>query len=146
MEKQENLHKELDIIQGQISRMSSHAFLIKGWTMTIMSALTAFGKETILNSTGGTLYLFMMLAILIPFWWLDAFFLRQERLFRKIYERAVFDPDAKNRVRYDLRPHEALKDVHPIRHLMLKSIISWFYLPFVILLIAGILAKLAGVL
>jgi hypothetical protein len=146
MDKQDNLHKELDIIQGQITRMSSNSFLIKGWTMTLMSALTAFGKETILNTEGGAVYLFMMLAILIPFWWLDAYFLKQERLFRKIYEKAIMDPDATNRIRYDLRPHEKIKEVHPVRHLMVKSIISWFYLPFVILIIAGIILKLASIL
>ncbi|MFT3932111.1 MAG: hypothetical protein QM726_00735 [Chitinophagaceae bacterium] len=144
MEKNENLHKELDLIQDQITRMSGNSFLVKGWTMTLMSALTAFGKETILNSKGGIIYLFMMLAILIPFWWLDAFFLRQERLFRKVYERAILDPDAANRIRYDLRPHEKINEVHPIRHLMIKSIISWFYLPFLLLIIAGIIAKLAN--
>ncbi|MBS1655857.1 MAG: hypothetical protein JSU05_13480 [Bacteroidetes bacterium] len=146
MDKQDNLHKELDLIQGQITRMSGNSFLIKGWTMTLMSALTAFGKETILNTEGGAVYLFMMLAILIPFWWLDAYFLKQERLFRKVYEKAIMDPEATNRIRYDLRPLEKIKEVHPVRHLMVKSVISWFYLPFVILIIAGIILKLASIL
>ena len=145
-EKQENLHKELDLIQSVISRMTNNSFLVKGWAMTLMSALVAFGNESIMNNDHGIYYLVAMLAILIPFWWLDAYYLQQERIFRKIYERAIMDPNAVKRTRYDLNPRELLQDVDGTRKLMRTGIIKWFYGCFVLLIILGIVLKATGLL
>ncbi|MBL7750778.1 MAG: hypothetical protein JNN29_05310, partial [Chitinophagaceae bacterium] len=88
MEPHANLHKELDIIQSIINRMANNSFLVKGWAMTLVSGLLAFGKDVILADKSGVYYLIMMLGILIPFWWLDAYYLKQERAFRKLYDNA----------------------------------------------------------
>ncbi len=71
----------LQIIQGVISRMGTNSFVLKGWNVTLVSALFALAAK---NSNP----LFIIIAILpsLTFWCLDAYYLRQERLFRKLYD------------------------------------------------------------
>lgn len=138
MSKQENLHKELDLIQSVINRMANNSFLIKGWTMTLMSALIAFGKDLLLDKTNGVYYLLMMIGILIPFWWLDAYYLRQEKVFRKVYERAISDPESQKRLKYDLNPHKIADEVHGTLKTMWSKTIMWFYITFILLISLGI--------
>ncbi len=80
----------LQIIQGVINRLSQNSFLLKGWTVVLVSALFAL-------AAGDSEILFVYLAYLpaIAFWWLDAYFLRQERLYRALYDemREVEDAD-----------------------------------------------------
>jgi len=74
--------KHLEFIQNTITRMSSNSFLLKGWSVTLVAALFALAaKES--NSV------FVLIAFLptFIFWFLDAYFLHQERLFRKLYDR-----------------------------------------------------------
>jgi len=61
--------------------MAQNSFIIKGWAVTLCSALLALsGKDA--NQ------LFALLALLpaLTFWWLDAFYLATERAFRAKYE------------------------------------------------------------
>lgn len=76
------LHKEIDLIQACISRMAHNSFLLKGWTISLLAVLLAlFGDKT--------KPIFICLVIPIPlfsFWYLDAFFLQTEKMYRKMYE------------------------------------------------------------
>lgn len=76
----ENKQKHLEMIQNIIGRMSNSSFLIKGWCITLISVLLAIGTQ----NTNIRLILITLLP-LIMFWILDAYYLRQERLFRKLY-------------------------------------------------------------
>lgn len=71
----------LQMIQAIITRMAGNSFFIKGWSVTIVAALFAL-------AAAGTNDLFVYLAYFpaFMFWSLDAYFLRQERLFRKLYD------------------------------------------------------------
>lgn len=71
----------LGMIQAVITRMAGNSFLIKGWSITLVAALFAL-------AAAGTNELFVYLAYFpaIMFWALDAYFLRQERLFRKLWD------------------------------------------------------------
>ncbi|MCB0522494.1 MAG: hypothetical protein H6577_10545 [Lewinellaceae bacterium] len=145
MEKQENLHKELEFIQAVILRMANNSFLVKGWAMTLMAGLIALGKDVLFDENQGNVYLIVIIALVIPFWWLDAFYLRQERIFRKIYERAIDDPDAKNRKRYDLNPRVLATEVASTFKIMKERVIYWFYLPFIFLLALAVILRASGV-
>jgi hypothetical protein len=78
----------LAMIQGVISRMGSNSFLLKGWNVTLVSALFALAAK---DSNPR----FIMIAFLpvMVFWALDAYYLRQERLFRKLYDEVVLSTD-----------------------------------------------------
>jgi hypothetical protein len=73
--------KHLELVQSVINRMSINSFVLKGWTVTVASALLAL---IVSNSQPlfGTIVLFTVLS----FWGLDAYYLRQERLFRRLYD------------------------------------------------------------
>jgi len=76
----------LKMVQGIVNRLSNNSFLLKGWSVILVSALFAL-------AAGGTQIYFVYLAYFpaFAFWVLDGYFLHQERLFRKLYDhiRAV---------------------------------------------------------
>jgi hypothetical protein len=81
--------KHLEFIQGVINRLSTNSFLLKGWSVVLVSALFALSAN---NSN----VQFIMLAYIpaIVFWGLDGYFLSLERTYRKHYERVrTKDPD-----------------------------------------------------
>ena len=67
----------LGFIQGVINRMGNNSFLIKGWSITLTTALLALLKDSE--------NLYIAIIPILFFWWLDAFFLHQERLYRELY-------------------------------------------------------------
>lgn len=73
----------LAMIQLVITRMGANSFILKGWNVTLVSALFALSVKD--SNTK-----FVMIAFLpaLAFWILDAYYLRQERLFRKLYQDA----------------------------------------------------------
>ena len=81
-------HKHLELIQGIINRFSTNSFLLKGWSVVLVSALFALSAP---NSRVEFVYLAYIPAII--FWGLDGFFLWQEQLFRKLYDRVRVLPD-----------------------------------------------------
>jgi hypothetical protein len=72
----------LQMIQSVVNRMAGNSFLLKGWSVVLVSALFAL-------AAADTEVLFIYLAYFpsIALWILDGYFLRQERLFRKLYDR-----------------------------------------------------------
>ena len=82
--------KHLELIQGVINRMAGNSFHLKGWSVVLVSALFALAAS-------GTNVHFVYLAFLpaVAFWILDGYFLRQERMYRKLYD-AVRAEDAKD--------------------------------------------------
>lgn len=78
----DNKRQHLTYIQGIVNRLAQNSFLVKGWTVTLVSAILALsarveGQNFIALST----YLPVIL-----FWILDGYFLWQERLFRAKYD------------------------------------------------------------
>ena len=71
----------LQMIQAVITRMAGNSFLIKGWSVTLVAALFALAAA---DTNEFFVYLAYFPAFM--FWALDAYFLRQERLFRKVYD------------------------------------------------------------
>lgn len=76
--------KHLEFIQATIARQASHSFAVKGWSLTVSAAVYAY-------SAGNLQWWLAIVAMLPPvaFGWLDAFYLRQERLFRALYDAAI---------------------------------------------------------
>jgi hypothetical protein len=72
--------KHLEFIQGIISRLSANSFLIKGWAITVAGAFYAYTASHF-NWRVASVSLLPTFA----FWYLDSYFLRQERLFRCLY-------------------------------------------------------------
>jgi hypothetical protein len=77
---EENI-KHLEFLQSTISRLTTNSFLMKGWALTVVSAILGFAVSA--ASRGMSL---VALATIASFWVLDAYLLRHERLFRKLYD------------------------------------------------------------
>lgn len=81
-ERKKDMFKEIDLIQAIINRMATTSSLFKGWTVTLMTAILTFrGKEP------GAAYLAIIPILL--FWFLDAYFLRTEKSYRRLYQWIV---------------------------------------------------------
>lgn len=126
----EALHKEIDLIQNCVTRMGQNSFLIKGWALTVITIVLALSDKLIDS-------VYLCLVLLIPlgaFWYLDAFFLHTERMYRKMYEWVV---DARQKEDYshlyELNP-ERFKEHVDSRHKIMCSVsLRVFYgIPFII--------------
>jgi hypothetical protein len=69
------------MIQEVISRLATCSFQLKGWAVTLAAALQVF-----LKGEAHPVYLFVPTLPVIAFWLLDSSYLRQERLFRRLYD------------------------------------------------------------
>ncbi len=79
----ESVLRHLEMIQGVIDRMARNSFLLKGWAVTLLAAtmwLSARMPDTIFPFVAIALFLIAV------FWGLDGYYLRQERLFRCLYD------------------------------------------------------------
>lgn len=76
--------KHLEFIQNIISRMNANSFQIKGWMITIVSALLA-----LYASSKNYVYVFVAIVPTILFWLLDSYYLQQERKFRGLYSDII---------------------------------------------------------
>lgn len=82
--------KHLEFLQSNISRMNQCSFQMKGWAITIVSALIAVYVATISNKCGGNkLFIFVAIAPTVLFWVLDSFYLSKERKFIGIYNDII---------------------------------------------------------
>jgi hypothetical protein len=91
--------KHLEFIQAVINRMANTSFLLKGWSITIIAGLFAFSE-----SENQLPLLLLALILSGVFWFLDAYFLWQERLFRELYNHVRRLPDADVDFSMDPRP------------------------------------------
>lgn len=74
--------EHLKMIQSVIERMARTSFLLKGWSVTLASAIFV-----LVVKDANRRYAWIALLPIFAFWWLDAYYLRQEKLFRALYER-----------------------------------------------------------
>ena len=81
--------KHLEMIQGVINRMARNSFFLKGWTIVIVSALFA------LVTNNASVWLVCLAYFpTLAFWILDGYYLRQEKMYRKLYDRGRIKNEA----------------------------------------------------
>ena len=73
--------KHLELIQGVINRQTGNASALKGWSVAVMGGLTG-----LMSSGGSGKLIAFALVPGVAFLILDAYYLRQERLFRALYD------------------------------------------------------------
>lgn len=76
--------KHLEFVQNVITRMNANSFQLKSWMITIVSALLA-----LYANSEKLLYVLVAVVPVIVFWCLDAYYLKQETLYRKLYQDIV---------------------------------------------------------
>jgi len=118
-ERKKDLLKEIDLIQAVINRMSYNSFLIKGWGLTLVTLVFSLQK----NAAD----LYLAFVPLLSFWLLDAYFLRQERLFRRLYVWVINNRLQTEEHLFSLNPGRFIKDEQSQLRIMLSITLVIFY-------------------
>lgn len=135
----EEIHKEIDLIQACISRMAQNSFMIKGWFVSIYAVVLALLPEKV----NMLLLCIALVVVNVIFWYLDGFFLRTEKIYRKIYDWILKERPQNNReLMYQLNPAKfigKIEEVESVWKVMWSKTLRWFYLiPLVIVIIVFI--------
>jgi hypothetical protein len=77
--------KHLEFIQDIVNRMGGNSFALKGLSVTLITAIIGFSLSGAAPKNTAILALLPAIA----FWALDAYYLRQERLFRELYKATI---------------------------------------------------------
>jgi SLOG cluster3 family len=85
--------KRLDHLQAIISRMADNSFKLKGWCLTLVSALLGLALKTDSGAAPTSQIAFFALLPTVVFWLLDAYYLALERGFRDVYNTSAKNPD-----------------------------------------------------
>lgn len=125
--KNEERVKHIELIQGVINRLANNSFLIKGWMITVVMA----GIGISVSQSMKALYIVTIVAIVL-FWFLDAYYLRLEKLFRKHFD---FVANAEDDLKFDMDFSKYQKDTKTILRIMFSSPTIILYLPILILTI-----------
>lgn len=132
----DKLHKEIDLIQNVITRMAHNSFLIKGWSLSIIGVMLALIKDSVFTSKG-SLLLCVIFVFTIIFWYLDAFFLKTENQYRKLYNWTITNRLKGNYENlYDLNAKRFKVGSH-LKIMFTKTLITFYSIP--LLIIIGLL-------
>lgn len=132
MENKESLKeymlKEIDIIQDIIKRMAFNSFLIKGWAITLVIA-------TLLLKGTEKYQVWLAFIPLLVFWFLDAYFLWQERMYRKLYDWVINNRLKTEKYLFDMNAYRFKNEVQSRFRIMFSITLGWFYGSIAILII-----------
>ncbi len=84
-----NVVRHLEMIQDVVRRIADSSFAIRRWSIGAAGALV--GTAVV---TDEPTIAFVGSAMATAFWVLDAYYLRQERWFRALYDKVRAEPDA----------------------------------------------------
>ncbi len=134
-DKNEILHKEIDLIQSIINRMASNSFLLKGWLISIIAVVLVLSKDSNVSGNDYSIFLILLLPT-VTFWYLDAFYLHKEKCYRKLYSWIIENRTNTNDFLYNLNYKRFKQEVKSIFRLMFSTTLIVFYcLPFIFLLL-----------
>jgi hypothetical protein len=127
--------KHLEFIQGIITRMNTNSFQIKSWSITINAALLA-----LYASNSNEKYLLVAIAPTLLFWFLDTYYLQQERKFRGVYNDVAGLVDINMRLyvrNFEMPIHKYKTKSYRYFNVFFSKTILTFYLIQIILLLLG---------
>jgi len=136
MENKENLKeymlKEIDIIRDIIKRMAFNSFMIKGWAITLVVV-------TLLLKGTEKYQVWLAFIPLLVFWFLDAYFLWQERMYRKLYDWVINNRLKTEEYLFDMNAYRFKNEVQSRVRIMCSITLGWFYGSIAILVIIYVL-------
>jgi hypothetical protein len=111
--------EELKIIQDIIKRMAFNSFMLKGWAVTLVVAT--------LLLKGDKYQVLIAFIPLVIFWFLDAYFLQQERLYRELYKWVVANRLNSEEHLFDMNAYRFKDMVQSKLRIMFSITLGWFY-------------------
>ncbi len=111
--------KHLEMIQGVINRMARASLLLKGWSVTLISAFAFL----VTRDSNPSLMVLAYFPLLV-FWNLDSYFLWQKKMYCKLYEKVAMSED---KIDFDMDATKCKKDVHSLIRVGLTSNTIWLF-------------------
>jgi hypothetical protein len=128
----EEKRQHLEFIQNVITRMNTNSFQIKGMAVTIVSALLA-----IYATTTNITFIFLAIAPTVLFWFLDSYYLQQERKFRGVYNNVTgLKNDIEIRL-YEMPIQKFVGGQYCFCEVFWSKTIAWLYGTITVLLLFG---------
>jgi hypothetical protein len=115
----EYLFKEVELIQDIIKRMAFNSFMIKGWAITLV-VVTLLLKGT-------KCHVWIAFIPLLVFWFLDAYFLWQERMYRELYKWVINNRLKTDEYLLDMKACRFRDKVQSKFRIMFSITLGWFY-------------------
>ena len=118
----EDKRKHLEMIQAVINRLNSNSFAIKTWAVGLVSVLFVLAAQ-------GANQKFAIFAVFpaVAFWGLDAYYLRLERLFRKLYDAVRISSESAPDESYSMNVKPFENDVDSQLGTMFVPSIVWIH-------------------
>lgn len=136
------IHKEIDLVQNCINRMAKNSFMLKGWLITIYTIVLTLLPEKIEFDK----IFIVMISSTCLFWYLDAFFLKNEKIYREIYEWILKERPKNNReLLYQLNPNKfttKISEVSIIKTMFSKTLLIFYGIPSVVIIYLFVMGKL----
>jgi hypothetical protein len=123
--------KHLEFIQDFITRMNNNSFQMKGWMVAIVSAILAIYAST-------KEHRFVIVAIFptLVFWFLDTYYLIQERKFRGLYDDVAGVTEKPKEIKiFAMRPDLYTGGKYSFWNAFSSVTIMALYLPVVLILL-----------
>jgi hypothetical protein len=122
--------KHLEFIQGIITRMNNNSFQMKGWMVALVSTLLA-----IYVSTQNQAFVLVAIFPALLLWFLDAYYLQQERKFRGLYDDVAGITKHHEIAPFAMRPNLYTGDRYSLWDVLGSKTILPVYLPVIALLV-----------
>ena len=124
----ENKLKHLEMIQGIINRMASNSFALKGWAVTLVAGIFALASKD-----SDKIYFLIAYVPIVVFWFLDSYYLLQEKLFRSLYGKVRQLPE--NKIDFDMntKKDEFKSEKNTFNACLFSVTEAGFYIPLAIL-------------
>lgn len=123
-----------NMIQRVITRLAQNSFQIKAWSATIFTAILALTFSFI-----NIMIFIALLIVMTLFWYLDSYYLKQERLFRRLYNKKVEDYNdniKKTKMKiFDMNIKNFKSIEQKVPRIMVSVSEFCFYLPFIVALV-----------
>ncbi len=125
--------KHLEFVQNIISRQAGNSFLLKGWSLTIATATFGYSAS---KSTWGVASVGAL--AMLGFWYLDAYYLKQERLFRCLYDDVRKEAPESESLSMSTEPFKRREDVKMIKVITSRTLVSFYG----VIILIGILVSI----
>lgn len=125
--------KHLEMIQQVINRLAGNSFLIKGWSITLVSALLLFIAKEDKDQIGWAAML-----VVLAFWLLDALYLQKEKQFRALYDHYRLQPSDVE-TDFNMNPNDYRNQTDSLLKVLVSPSIISLHLPLLIGIVLGLI-------
>ena len=130
--------KHLEMIQAVVNRLAGNSFSYKGWAITIVAGIFVLSAKQ-----ADWRYLLAALVPTLAFWGLDGYYLRQERLYRALYNQVrVMSLEVWTKQPFSMDTREVRREVASWWRVCWSRTIAPLYGPMALIIVAvAVLAR-----